>query len=116
MNQQLTSSRFPYLPVRLHVLQQTYAEEALLDTGFDGGMAMPPNLAEGQAPDWYQRWTLADGSQVLAPVYRGTVQVGAFQPIPALVIALGDEFLIGLGILNHFSVIFDHGERIIVNP
>ena len=116
MSQQLTSSRFPFLPIRLEVRQQTYEQEALLDTGFDGGMAVPPILLEGLEPDWYQLWTLADGSQVPAPVYRGTLQLGDFQPTPVPVVALGDEYIIGLGILNHFAVLFDHGEKVVVNP
>ena len=114
MSQQLTSSRFPFLPIRLEVRQEIYEEEALLDTGFDGGMAVPPFLLAGQDPDWYQLWTLADGSHVSTPVYRGVVRLGDFQPIPILVVGLGDEWMVGLGILNHFSVTFDHGERVIV--
>ncbi len=116
MSQQLTSSRFPFLPVRLHLGQQTYDQEALLDTGFDGGMAVPPFLLEGREPDWQQIWTLADGSKVPSPVYRGIAHLGDFQPITVLVVALGDEWMIGLGILNHFSITFDHGERVIVRP
>lgn len=116
MSQQLTGSRFPFLPVRLQLRQQTYEAEALLDTGFDGGMAVPPILLEGQDPDWYQRWTLANGSQALAPVYRATVQLGDFQPTSIPVVALGDEYLIGLGVLNHFAVLFDHGARVVVTP
>ncbi len=116
MSQQLTSSRFPFLPIRLDVGQETYEEEALLDTGFDGGMAVPPFLLAGQDPDWYQLWTLADGSHVTTPVYRGVVGLGDFQPIPILVVGLGDEWMIGLGILNRFSTTFDHGQRVIVRP
>ena len=115
MSQQLISSRFPYLPVNLQVRQETYEAEALLDTGFDGGMAVPPSLLEGQEPDWYQRWTLAEGSQIVAPVYQAIVRLGEFEPVSVLVIAVGDEFLIGLSILSRFSVLFDHGERIVVN-
>ena len=115
MTQQLTSSRFPYHPVRLQVGQETYQEQALLDTGFEGDMAAPPIVFEGQEPEWYQRLTLAEGSEVVAPVYRATIQLGDFQPDSVLVIAMGDEYLIGLGILNRFAVLFDHGERIVVN-
>ncbi|MCH7714373.1 MAG: hypothetical protein IIC99_12205 [Chloroflexi bacterium] len=115
MSQQLVSSRFPYLPIRLQIRQATYEEEALIDTGFDGGMALPPFLLEGQEPDLYQRWTLAEGSQIVAPVYRGMVQLGEFQPVSVLVIAMGEECLIGLDIVNRFSVLFDHGARIVVN-
>ena len=115
LNQQLISSRFPYLPIRLQVRQEIYEEQALLDTGFEGDMAVPQILFEGQEPDWYQRWTLAEGSQIVAPVYRSTVQLGEFQPVSVLVIAMGEEYLIGLGVLIRFSILFDHGERIVVN-
>ncbi len=116
MSQQLTSFRFPFLPVRLQLGQQTYDEEALVDTGFDGSMAVPPSLLEGQEPDWHQIWTLADGSQVPSPVYRGIAQLGDFQPIAVPVVALGDEWIIGLGILRHFALLFDHGQRVVVSP
>ena len=116
MSLQLTSSRFPFLPVRLEVHQVLYEDEALVDTGFDGGMAVPPILLTGLVPDWYHLWTLADGSQVPAPVYRGVVRLGDFQPISVPIVALGDECIIGLGIVNRFAVMFDHGERVVVDP
>lgn len=115
-SQQLTSSRFPFLPVRLRLGQGTYEEEALLDTGFDGGIAVPPSVLEGQEANWRQIWTLADGSSVPLPVYRGVVQLGDFQPITVQVVALGDEWIIGLGVLRHFAVLLDHGERVVVSP
>ena len=51
-----------------------------------------------------------------AAVFRGTIQVGDFEPLPTLIIALGDEHIIGLGVLNNFTVSFDHGDRVIVSP
>jgi predicted aspartyl protease len=115
MSQQLISLRFPYLPVRLEVGHETFGEEALLDTGFDGGMAVPPSLLSGREPDWHRLWQLADGSQVPAPVYQGIVRLGDFQPIPVHVVGLGDEYIIGVGILNRFAITFDHGERVVVD-
>lgn len=115
MSQQLISSRFPYLPISLQMRQERYENQAMLDTGFDGDMAVPASVLEGQEPDLYQRWTLAEGSQIVVPVYRGTVQLGVFQPASVLVIAMGEECIIGLGILNRFSVLFDHGERVVVD-
>jgi predicted aspartyl protease len=116
-NGRLTSSRFPYLPVtiRLHAREDTV--EALLDTGFDGHVVVPPSLVgDAQPPNGHLRWTLADGSAVLAPYYLGTIRVGALGPFPAVVTALGDEPLIGCGIAAHFSITLDHGRRLIVEP
>ena len=107
MSQQLKSSRFPFVPFRLEILHQTCEEEALLDTGFDGDMAVPPSFFEGQEPDSHQYWKLADETLVPAPVYGGIVRLGDFQPIGVNVI--------GLGVLNHFSVLFDHGKSVTVN-
>jgi predicted aspartyl protease len=58
--------------------------KALLDTGFDGDLAVPMELiANGQPPDEYRSWTLADGSMIVAPLCYGTVRVGHFDPVPA---------------------------------
>lgn len=57
--------------------------EALLDAGFDGDIAVPPDLVtNGEIPDEYLIWTLADGSEVLAPAFLGTARLSirAFSP------------------------------------
>ena len=112
-----TSHRFPYLPIRIAVRRRTADLEALLDTGFDGHVVVPPSiLANGHPPDGHVRWTLADGSTVLAPYYIGTVQVGTMRPFAALITALGDEPLIGCEVASHFTITLDHGQRVIVEP
>ena len=97
MSQRLTSLRFPVVPFRREVRQQTYEEEALLDTGFDGGMAVPPFLLQGQEPDWYQLWTLADGTQVPVPVYQGVVRLGDLSLSPSMSSPLAMNILLALG-------------------
>jgi predicted aspartyl protease len=42
----VTSSRFPYLPLRFQIRQYTHEGEALIDSGFDGGIVVPPSLLE----------------------------------------------------------------------
>lgn len=117
MSQGLTSSRFPYVPLHLSVRQRNERIEALLDTGFDGDVAMPSEfVANGEPPDGYLPWTLADGSEALAPAYDGTVQVEGMAWFPAVVIALGDEPLVGRGVTDRFTIVLDHGRRLIVEP
>ena len=117
MNQRLISSRFPYLPIQLHVRDHTYDGEALLDTGFDGGIVMPPHFFSGEeTPDHHVWWTLADASRRLAPVYRGSVELEGLGSFPIFVTVLGDEPIIGLEVINRFSVLLDHGQRVIVEP
>lgn len=49
-------------------------------------------------------------------IFNGSVQLSDFAPIQAELIALGDDFIIGTGILRRYEVILDHGQRVIVNP
>ena len=70
----------------------------------------------GTAPSGYTRWTLADGSPVIAPYFLGTVDLAGHGPFSAVVIVLGDQPLIGAGAIRHVIVILDHGRRMIVQP
>lgn len=113
----LISSRFPFLPLTLTVGNRRGTFEALLDTGFNGDVSIPPGIiADDQLPSGYLGWTLADGSRVETPAYRGVVQVGGFRPFGVTVIVLGDEVIVGRGITDRFTVILDHGTRLIVEP
>jgi predicted aspartyl protease len=111
----LISPRFPYLPLHLELDGRHVDVEALLDTGFDGDVALPlALLADGQPPADYVRWTLADGSTVLAPVYDGIVQIGPFSPYPVLITVVGDEPIVGRGVTDNFLITLDHGRQVIV--
>lgn len=88
MSGRVVSSRFPYLPLTLTVHGRTATIEALLDTGFDGDVAVPVVLVgEEVAADTHLRWTLADGSQARAPAYLGAARLGNFGPFPILLTA-----------------------------
>lgn len=112
----MISSRFPYLLVTVRLRDQGYTEEALLDTGFEGDVAIPGHLLEGMEPDRRRRYILADGRIGIASIFYGDVQLGDLEPVPVEVTSLGDEFIIGTGILSRYEVILDHGQRVIVNP
>jgi len=117
LSRRLTSARFPYLPLQVDVDRRTHAVEALLDTGFDGDVALPPELiAADHPPDRYLPCQLADGSDVLPPIYRGVVRVGDMATFPIVVVALGDEPLVGPGVADRFTIILDHGQQLIVEP
>lgn len=117
MNGRLIGSRFPYIPIGVHVRHETADYEALLDTGFDGAVIVPQDFAIGLGqPDQLQRLELADGSPVLGFVYRGRISMGPLGALPVDVIALGNECLIGRQVSDRFTVILDHGRQIIVEP
>jgi clan AA aspartic protease len=49
--------------------------EAIIDTGFDGWLSLPPSLIAALALEWRQRGRafLADGSECVFDIYEGTV-------------------------------------------
>lgn len=115
MSPRLVSRRFPYLPIYLSVRQARTDLDALLDTGFDGDVAVPrASVADGDPPDGYLPRRLADGSDVLSPFYHGTVSLGDVGSFPVLIVALGDEPLVGRGVSDRFKVTLDHGYQVIV--
>lgn len=112
----LSSSRFPYLPVQVSLGDWTEHTDALVDTGFTGYLVVPVGFLNGQAPDSYDVWTVADGRRVVASTYAGALQIGNFPPIEVLITVLGDEAILGRSVTNRFRVIFDHGERVFIEP
>ena len=116
-NGHISSPRFPYVPSHIHVRGQSADVDALLDTGFDGDVAVPADFVAGVGPpDGISRWVLADGSPVHVPYYIGTVQLDGLGPFPALVIVLGDEPLVGAGACRHVTLVLDHARRVVVQP
>lgn len=114
----MTAPTYPSLRVRFFIGDLDSEAAAVVDTGFDGHLAIPEELAARLPPPVYlRRVRTASGEVVRVPVYFGTVEL-VDQPtrLNALIIALGDEHLLGLATLNYFRVIFDHGQRIIVEP
>ena len=117
MNQRVVSSHFPYVPVHLQVRDTEADVEALVDSGFDGDIAVAQAVvADGRPPDGHQYWGLADGSEVLAPYYLGRVGLGQLGTYAAVFLALGGEPLIGRGLTDRFTVILDHGRQVIIEP
>jgi predicted aspartyl protease len=109
---------YPSLGIRFRADGVGGETVALVDTGFDGHLAIPEALAVSlPQPTYVRRVRTASGEIVHVPVYVGTVEL-VDQPglIDALIVALGDEYLIGLQTTNHFRITFDHGQRLIVEP
>ena len=117
--QQVTSTLYPFLQIRIEVRDWGDEALALLDTGFEGALTIPASMMQYAmgAPDTSANWELADASVVEAPVYFGAVEIIGLASIPDVAItALGNEYILGREILDLFEVTFDHGERVIVNP
>jgi predicted aspartyl protease len=75
MSKKLTSTKFPFLPLLIHVrvtkrIDIELDTEALIDTGFSGDIVVPVSRElQHFSPDAYATWTMADGSEVLAPIF-----------------------------------------------
>jgi hypothetical protein len=63
------SNHYPYLPITVLINKQVGTVDAMLGTGFEGGLIIPEGLlAEETPPDSYLRFTLADPTAaVVAP-------------------------------------------------
>lgn len=108
--------RHPSLRLRFSVQGLNGEVDAAADTGFDGYLAIPEHMIREFSGEQYQRYALtASGQTVLVSAYVGTVEL-VDQPgtIPALIIALGHNYRVGMAILNHFRVCFDHGREVTV--
>ena len=114
----MTPAPYPSPLVRYAVGGLIDTAVAMVDSGCEGHLAVPESLrASLPTPTYVDRVRTASGEIVHVPVYRGRAElVDMPRIVDALVIALGDEFLIGIAVMNHFRVIFDHGLRVIVEP
>ena len=65
MTPRWVSQRFPYLPLQIQIGSVSRTIEALIDTGFDGDLLLPPAmLPVGLDPArTATEWRLADGSR-----------------------------------------------------
>lgn len=110
----LTSEDYPYLEVQVMVRDYKTQVRAYLDTGFDGYLIVPLSLATNLGmEDCVTQWELGDGSLIEAKEYFGAIEIpGLRTSLPARITSLGDEFLIGRGIIDQLRVTFDHGQKI----
>lgn len=114
----MVSREYPYLQVKVTVHNFSSHFRALLDTGFDGYLVLPETLnSQLGRPDFQITTRLADGSRRISPVYQGGVEiVGLNMAYLARIILLGNECLMGQGIIKRLKVTFDHGSQVVVEP
>src|SRR3989338_10655869 len=115
-NKTVTSSRFPYLPVNISITEKEFELEALLDTGYDGGVVLPPMfITNGEVSGWLVDCKLADNSIVEVSAYLGSVRLGNKKLNNTTVLVMGDEPIIGREVIKHFKIILDYGRKIILD-
>jgi clan AA aspartic protease len=127
MSNKLKSSKYPFLPLTIHVRVSNRKNidintQALIDTGFSGDIVVPVTGELKQyPPDAYATWTMADGSEVLAPIFLGSIRFPQLdedvaEMVGVTITVLGDQALIGLSVLRRFTLTLDHGKQVILEP
>ena len=114
-NSIVESSRYPYLQVRYAVGNHHETVWAYVDTGFDGYLGVPRSQAHRLGPpDREARYRLADSSPVTLPVYLGTIEfVGLMRSLPARIMSVGDEYILGRAVIDRLRLTFDRGARLV---
>ncbi len=64
---------------------------------------------------------MADGSEVMAPIFLGTIRFPQLDDDVAVIVGvtvtvLGDQPLIGQSVLRRFTLTLDHGKQVILEP
>jgi predicted aspartyl protease len=127
MSKKLTSTKYPFLPlsIRVRVTSRKHIDldtQALIDTGFSGDIVVPSTGELKQyPPDALATWTMADGSEVMAPIFLGTIRFPQLDEDVAVMVGvtvtiLGDQALIGQSILRRYTLTLDHGKEVILEP
>jgi predicted aspartyl protease len=127
MSNKLTSNKYPFLPLTIHVQVSNRKKldihtQALIDTGFSGDIVVPTTDELKQySPDAYATWTMADGSEVMAPIFLGSIRFPQLdedvaEMVGVTVTVLGDAALIGQSVLRRFTLTLDHGRQVILEP
>ena len=113
----VVSSFFPYLEIVFEVRGFGKKDFAYIDTGFDGFLIIPNTFVSSLGdPDFVSRWELGDNSLTYGADYLGEISVpGLTPPTKGQITCLGDEWILGLGIINQFRVVFDHGRTVEVH-
>jgi clan AA aspartic protease len=102
-------TRFHQATIRLTVrgpAGQEQTLEAVIDTGFDGALTLPPALITGLGLPWRRRGRalLADGNESLFDVYEATV-VWDGTPRRVAVDAVDIDALVGMRLLDGYELL-----------
>lgn len=113
----VSSSRYPYVQIQFAIRGHRDIVFAYIDTGFDGYLIIPSQLAVSLGPpDYVSRWTLGDSTTVAARDYRGSLFIVGLDQISmaARITCLGNDYLLGRSVIDRFRVTLDHRNRLSV--
>jgi hypothetical protein len=104
--------RYPEVQVILSIGTMDLEIEAWLDTGFEGGIAIPASMEHDiLASAGESTVQVADGHQIIVPTWMGSVEI-AEAVFQCEVVALGSRVLLGLQVMDRMDVLFQRGARV----
>jgi hypothetical protein len=82
----------------------------------DGYLIIPATQTSVLDPPQFSApWELGDGSVVQAQEYRGDILISGLSiSVPARITLIGEEYLLGRGVVDHVRMTFDHGQRLLL--
>jgi len=89
--------------------------EAIIDTGFFGGVAVPVNVACKLGLDHVGAGQIlvADGSVVTVDIFTGGIRIGPVVMDDVSYIVLGDEVVLGMEVLKNFNMNYDATRQVL---
>lgn len=85
---------------------QEHERDAVVDTGFDGWLSLPPDFITALGLRWYRfgRAVLADGSETTFNIYKGAVLWDG-QPRTILLYEMDAEPLVGMSLMYGYELV-----------
>jgi predicted aspartyl protease len=106
------SGRFPSIEITVSVGTWSEGHLALCDTGCSSGVIVPAQAVEAiDAPFEYERFALGDTRVVDVPTWDGSVEIEG-RTFETRVSAIGDEFLVGMGVLSQLQITLSFGSEV----
>lgn len=117
-DRRIVSRRIPYIPVTVTTDTSLSLEaEALVDTGYTGFVVVPiGSFTNGKPATHRVTLRLADQSPVTASAHRGALTIGTTRLAPVLITELGNATIIGMQVLQSFTLTIDHGRELVIEP
>ena len=90
--------------------------DGYIDTGFEGEVLLPESFyAQLGMPESRTTLLLPSGEIVTVGTFDAEMEMpGLVDRFPVTATLLGDEFLVGIRVLENYRVILDHGREVIV--
>jgi clan AA aspartic protease len=85
---------------------QEHERDAVLDTGFDGWLSLPPDFITALGLRWHRfgRAVLADGSESVFNIYKGVVLWDS-QPRTLSIYEMDAEPLVGMSLMYGYELV-----------